>query len=67
MTIGMNGPKSRRLTDERMDHIMKNHPETKNCVSWILETIENPDSIISGDFGELIAYRKIFGKCSLIS
>jgi len=50
-----------RLTDERMNHILKNHPEIKNCTSWILETIENPDFIAAGDFGELIAVRK-YGK-----
>ena len=46
-----------RLTDERISHIMKNHPETKNCISWFIETIENPDLIIAGDFGELLAVR----------
>ena len=46
-----------RLTDERIRHIIVNHPETKECTSWILETIENPDLIIAGDFGELIAVR----------
>jgi len=29
----------------------------KNCISWILETIESPDLIFAGDFGELIATR----------
>ena len=29
----------------------------KSCISWILKTIENPDFIIAGDFGELIATR----------
>jgi hypothetical protein len=36
---------------------MINHPETKNCLSWILETIENPNFIIAGDFGELLAVK----------
>ena len=47
-----------RLTDERISHIFKNHPELTNCISWIMETIENPDFILVGDFGELIAVRK---------
>jgi hypothetical protein len=47
-----------RLTDERISHILKNHPEMKNCISWMIETIENPDFISAGDFGELIAIRK---------
>jgi len=46
-----------RLTDERTRHISANHPEMKNCISWILETIESPDMILAGDFGELIAIR----------
>ena len=46
-----------RLTDERIKHININHPETKNCTSWILETIETPDLILAGDFGEFIAVR----------
>jgi hypothetical protein len=46
-----------RLTDERIKHIFNNHPETKNCTSWILESVENPDYIITGDFGELIAIK----------
>lgn len=50
-----------RLTDERISHILKNHPETKECISWFLETIENPDFILAGDFGELIAV-KLYGK-----
>ena len=46
-----------RLTDERVSHIMINHPETKSCISWILDTIENPNFIIAGDFGELLAVK----------
>ena len=57
--ISVNSKNNRliRLTDERIRHITKNHPEMKNCVSWILETIENPDFIFAGDFGEMIATR----------
>lgn len=50
-----------RLTDERIGHIFKNHPETKECISWFIETIENPDFIIAGDFGELLAV-KLYNK-----
>jgi hypothetical protein len=46
-----------RLTDERINHIMINHPETKDCISWIHATIENPDFITAGDFGELLAVK----------
>ena len=47
-----------RLTDERVNHILKNHPELKDCINWITETVENPDFITAGDFGEFIAIRK---------
>jgi len=50
-----------RLTDERISHIFNNHPETKDCISWFIETIENPDFIVAGDFGELIAI-KLYNK-----
>jgi effector-binding domain-containing protein len=46
-----------RLPDERITHIKINHPEIKSCILWILETIETPDLILAGDFGELIAIR----------
>ena len=46
-----------RLTDERIRHISKNHPETKDCINWIHATIENPDFIIAGDFGELLTLK----------
>lgn len=47
-----------RLTDERISHILKNHPETKSCISWIQDTIENPNFILGGDYGELLAVRQ---------
>lgn len=47
-----------RLTDERLNHIFDNHPETKDCISWFIETIEKPDYIFAGDFGELIAVKQ---------
>ena len=57
--ISVNSKNNRliRLTDERMRHITENHPEMKNCTSWILETIESPDVILAGDYGEFIAAR----------
>ncbi len=29
----------------------------KNSFAWVLETIESPDLILNGDFGELIAVK----------
>jgi len=46
-----------RLTDERINHIIKNHPETKDCIALFIETIENPDMIVGGDYGELLAIK----------
>ena len=34
-----------RLTDERFNHIKKNHPELSGKEDNIIETIENPDII----------------------
>ena len=46
-----------RFTDERIKHISENHPETKECILWIVETIEEPNIILEGEYGELIALR----------
>lgn len=29
-----------------------------DCISWIIETIQEPDFILAGDFGEFIATKK---------
>ena len=57
--ISVNSKNSRliRLPDERINHVTKNHPETKDCISWILEAIENPDCILEGGFGEFLAVK----------
>jgi len=47
-----------RLTDERLNHILDNHSETKGCISRFIETIEDPDYIFAGDFGESIAVKQ---------
>ena len=53
-------PKNRvpiRITDERISHILQNHPEMRDEEHKILETLKNPDSILDGDFGELLAVK----------
>ena len=57
--ISVNSKNNRliRLTDERINHIRKNHPEMKTSFPWVLETIETPDLVLFGDFGELIAMK----------
>ena len=47
-----------RITGERLNHIYTGHPEVKGCESWILETIEDPDIILEGDYGALLAVKK---------
>ena len=46
-----------RLTSERWQHIMKQHPEMDTQRDRILETVNDPDMIQKGDFGELLAVR----------
>ena len=47
-----------RLTEERRRHIESEHPEMRDCLPEILQTIENPDFIQEGDSGALMAVRK---------
>jgi len=44
-----------RLTEERWMHISVGHPEIADFYYEILETIENPEKIVEGRNGELIA------------
>ncbi|MBI5788816.1 MAG: hypothetical protein HZA78_08190 [Candidatus Schekmanbacteria bacterium] len=46
-----------RLTQERWLHIVSRHPEMRLQQERVLETIEKPDLIQQGDFGELLAIR----------
>jgi hypothetical protein len=46
-----------RLTEERWQHITAGHPELLNLQSEILQTIENPDKILEGNNGELLAVK----------
>jgi len=47
-----------RLTRERLEHIYKGHPELKGCDELIVETLSNPEKILEGDNGALMAVRK---------
>jgi hypothetical protein len=46
-----------RLTEERWQHIVAGHPEMTNERDRVLQTVEAPDVVQSGDFGELLAIR----------
>ncbi len=48
-----------RLSEERWKHITTGHPEMAGLYFEILETIENPDCIYEGNYGELIGVAKI--------
>lgn len=48
-----------RLTKERWGHITLSHQEIdSDDTSSILQVVENPDSILKGDTGELLAVRQ---------
>jgi hypothetical protein len=46
-----------RLTTERWAHIIRQHQEMAMQRERILETVNTPDMIQAGDFGELLAVR----------
>lgn len=48
-----------RLTEERWIHITEEHSEMAGYYFDVLETIEGPEAILEGKFGELLATREI--------
>ncbi|MGH7963606.1 MAG: hypothetical protein ACRERD_17575 [Candidatus Binatia bacterium] len=46
-----------RVTDERWTHVVESHDYMAGNLDLVIETIEEPDSIIAGEKGELIALR----------
>jgi hypothetical protein len=46
-----------RLTIERWQHIVTNHPEMDTQQERVLKTLAEPDLIQEGDFGALLAVR----------
>jgi len=46
-----------RLSLERWDHITSRHPELESQKERVLETVSNPEIVLKGDFGELLAVR----------
>lgn len=48
-----------RLTEERWQHIINTHPEINpKDFLIVMNVIENPDAILQGDVGELLAIKK---------
>ncbi len=50
-----------RMTEERWFHITENHDDLAGYYDDVLSCIENPDIIIKGYSGALIALKKISG------
>ena len=48
-----------RLTDERWFHIVENHDDLAGYYDEVLQTIEDPDLILRGHGGALIAVRAL--------
>jgi hypothetical protein len=46
-----------RLTEERWQHIIDGHPEMASERTRVLQSLEDPDMVQDGDFGELLAIR----------
>ena len=49
-----------RLTDERWVHITEEHCELAGMRLEVLETVTNPELILSGGAGELLAVRELY-------
>lgn len=48
-----------RLTDERWKHVVLMHPGLRDKQSHVLRTVEDPDFILRGGAGELLAVSKL--------
>lgn len=51
-----------RLTEERWKHIVLLHPNLSNKQTKVLSTVKNPDYILKGQAGELLAVSKLSEK-----
>ncbi len=47
-----------RIPQEQLFHIYQGHPEMKGCENLIVETLSNPDRVLEGDDGALMAVKK---------
>ena len=46
-----------RITDERWIHVVESHDYMAGNLDLVVETVENPDYIVAGRKGEVIALR----------
>jgi hypothetical protein len=47
-----------RLSAERWRHVTKQHPETRTEIERVLGTVAQPDYVLDGDGGTLMAVRR---------
>jgi hypothetical protein len=55
-----------RLTDERWAHIIEEHSELANLRQEVLQTVAEPERIVEGKAGELLALRELETGKSLV-
>jgi hypothetical protein len=48
-----------RLTGERWFHVVENHDDLAGHYDDVLETVENPEAVLEGDEGALVAAKRI--------
>lgn len=56
-----------RLTEERWQHITEGHPELVHLQTEIIQTIEDPDKILEGNDGELLAIKMLSDNKHLVT
>lgn len=56
VAVSMNGTPI-RVTDERWTHVVESHDYMAGNRELVVETVEDPDAIVKGGKGELIALR----------
>lgn len=55
-TVSVSG-KRVRLTEERWAHIEGRHPELLGSRERVLEAVSNPNFVVGGQYGEMLAVR----------
>lgn len=55
-----------RLTDERWEHIIEEHAEVAGLRQDVLHTVAEPERIVEGKAGELLALRELEAGKSLV-
>ena len=56
-----------RLTDERWSHITEEHAELAGFKQDVLETVADPERILAGGAGELLALKKLTDGKTLVA